>query len=199
VSEDPRTSPEALLELLESLVANARRPAAPERAPRVRAKTIGIVLGTFAVFALGTSGALLASGVLHDRGGDGPNVAERGTVARRHPVGAPSVPGQTVPETSVASQPAPRPAPRAPSQARLEIRATRGASWVMARAGSATGRVLYSGLLARGKTLRLHGRALWVRFGALAYLDLSLGGKPITLHHSGTVDALFTPSGASAG
>jgi hypothetical protein len=77
--------------------------------------------------------------------------------------------------------------------------AARGSSWIEARRGSATGQQLYAGTLAQGKVLRLQGQRLWVRFGALAYVDLRLDGKPVGLVHTGTVNALFTPSGIRPG
>jgi|GEM_PF-2552761 len=74
------------------------------------------------------------------------------------------------------------------------VHATRGDSWVELRTGSATGRVLYSGILRQGDTTRGSGRRLWVRFGSAANLDLQLNGKPI--HGvTGTLDAAVTPSG----
>jgi hypothetical protein len=59
--------------------------------------------------------------------------------------------------------------------------------------------VVYAGTLAQGKDLRLQGERLWVRFGALAYLDLRLDGKPVVLAHTGTVNALFARSGVAPG
>jgi hypothetical protein len=74
------------------------------------------------------------------------------------------------------------------------VHATRGDSWVELRIGTATGRVLYSGILRQGETTRASGRTLWVRFGSAANLDLALNGKPI--HGvTGTLDATITPSG----
>jgi hypothetical protein len=80
----------------------------------------------------------------------------------------------------------------------LAVRATRGSSWLMARVDSATGRLLYQGVLSTGHSVTLRARRVWVRFGASSYLDLRLNGKPIRLTHSGTVDAVFTRSGAAS-
>jgi len=81
----------------------------------------------------------------------------------------------------------------------LRIEATRGVSWLVARQTNAAGKVIYEGTLSQGANLTLRGHVLWVRFGALANLDLFFGNKPLTLVHTGTVDALFTTSGVQAG
>ena len=81
----------------------------------------------------------------------------------------------------------------------LLVVAARGSSWIEARRGSATGQQFYAGTLAQGKDLRLQGRRFWVRFGALANLDLRLDGKPVQLVHTGTVNALFMRGGIRPG
>ena len=55
--------------------------------------------------------------------------------------------------------------------------------------------MLYSGILRQGASDRETGRTLWVRFGSLGNLDLTLNGKPVHTTSSGTVDAVVTPSG----
>jgi hypothetical protein len=81
----------------------------------------------------------------------------------------------------------------------LVVIAARGSSWIEARRHGRTGRELYLGTLAPGGQLRLHGERVWVRFGALANVDLRLNGKPVRPVHTGTVDALFTASGLRPG
>lgn len=103
-------------------------------------------------------------------------------------VGVPTTVGTTLPTTTTAATTRPKPA------VVFVVHATRGDSWVELRTGSATGRVLYSGILRNGETTRASGRRLWVRFGSAANLDLELNGRPID-GVTGTLDATITPSG----
>jgi hypothetical protein len=52
--------------------------------------------------------------------------------------------------------------------------------------------------VAQGGTLRLRAPRVWVTFGALANLDLRLNGEPVSLVHTGTVEAVFTAKGVQA-
>jgi hypothetical protein len=102
----------------------------------------------------------------------------------------------TLMKARVAVRPAPaqaveKPQPVYPESMELLVVAARGSCWIEARRQSATGQQLYAGTLARGKHLRLEGKRIWVRFGALANVDLRIDGKPVRLVHTGTVDALF--------
>jgi len=82
-----------------------------------------------------------------------------------------------------------------PTTSRLVLRATRGDSWLMVRAGAEAGELLYEGTLARGRTLRFVGRRLWLRVGAPANLDVRLNGKPAKGFPRLTADVIVTPSG----
>ena len=64
--------------------------------------------------------------------------------------------------TATAQRPA-APAPRADGTARLELRATRGDSYLIVRSRSAIGNVLYQGTLERGQKQRFDGQVLWLR------------------------------------
>lgn len=75
--------------------------------------------------------------------------------------------------------------------------AVRGDCWATIRARSASGRVLYQGLLRQGKSASVSGRLLWARFGAIGNLDMFLNGRRVTASHTGTVDAVVTGSGLS--
>ncbi len=85
-----------------------------------------------------------------------------------------------------------RPAKRAarkeqPNATALVLVATRGDCWVEVRAGSATGRSLYSGTLASGRTLKFNRPKIWLRLGAASNVDLVVNGRPSTVP-SGTVE-----------
>jgi hypothetical protein len=45
------------------------------------------------------------------------------------------------------------------------------------RVGGATGRALYIGLLRHGRTLRLHGAAIWTQLGAPPNVDVLVNGQ----------------------
>lgn len=84
-----------------------------------------------------------------------------------------------------------------PKPTKLSFAATRGDCWVEVRAGSATGKILYVGTLAKGKSYQLVVTHLWVRFGAPQNVDLTIGGKPASLP-GGSQDFLVTPKGITA-
>jgi hypothetical protein len=54
-------------------------------------------------------------------------------------------------------------APDAAGPVRLELRATRGNSYLIVKSGSAAGTPLYQGTLERGQRQRFDGKVLWVR------------------------------------
>lgn len=80
----------------------------------------------------------------------------------------------------------------APARVTVTVAATRGDSWISARLGSSTGRVLEERILAQGETSRLTGRRVWLLVGASANVDVRVDGKPRTLG-AGTVETLFAP------
>jgi hypothetical protein len=80
----------------------------------------------------------------------------------------------------------------APARAtNLLLKASRGDCWVIVRAGSAAGPVLYEDTLQRGRTLRvpLH-TTLWVRFGAGRNVDAWVGGRALRAVPAGTGNVL---------
>jgi uncharacterized protein DUF4115 len=80
---------------------------------------------------------------------------------------------------------------------RLSISSADTGSWLEVRRGSATGAVLYSGVLSSGQTLHLSGKRLWARFGAASNLSIRANGRPVSLQ--GTLQGLFTPNGFHPG
>jgi hypothetical protein len=121
------------------------------------------------------------------------------------PVTSRSIPVATTPLTTAplttapAAPPTTTTAPTTSTQAAVPVtfvvHATRGDSWMEVRVGTGTGRVLYSGILRQGLSDRETGRVLWVRFGSVGNLDLTLNGKPVHTTSSGTVDAVVTHDG----
>jgi hypothetical protein len=89
------------------------------------------------------------------------------------PVGATTAPKPTTSpaETEPGAAPAPTSSPV------VLVRAVGGDCWVEAREGSATGRVLYVGLLAQGSEQQLPVRRVWLRLGAGENVVVMAGGR----------------------
>jgi hypothetical protein len=85
-----------------------------------------------------------------------------------------------------------------PQLARLTLRATRGACWLDARAGSPTGTELRSGMLESGHSLRLQGKRIWIRLGDPTVLDATLDGRRVALPATTPVNVLVTRVGVRA-
>jgi hypothetical protein len=63
----------------------------------------------------------------------------------------------------------------------LRLAAATGSSWVEIRRVSAWGKVVYSGVLERGQSVRFRGKRFWLRFAAPAALTARINGKPAAL------------------
>jgi hypothetical protein len=81
----------------------------------------------------------------------------------------------------------------------LVLTAARGDCWLSVRAGALDGRVLYEGILTRGRSIRVKDARLSVQFGAAANVDLSLNGKKLAALPTGTADVVVTSAGVRAG
>ena len=73
-----------------------------------------------------------------------------------------------------------RPA-KAAGKARLTVRATVGDSWMEVRAGSASGRLVYSGTLEQGQRKSFEGRRLHLALAKPANVSVRLGGRQTEL------------------
>lgn len=112
------------------------------------------------------------------------------------PTTAPAEVTTTAPPPPAPTTTAPAaPSPAAPRLARLAIAATRGDCWLEVRAGSASGRVLYSGFLSQGDSRPFKARRLWVRLGASGNVDLRLNGRSVRSVPVGTVVLLVGQKG----
>jgi hypothetical protein len=72
-------------------------------------------------------------------------------------------------------------APDAAGSVRLELRATRGDSYLIIKSGSAAGSPLYQGTLERGQRQRFDGKVLWVRLETPANVLVKLNGNRVKL------------------
>jgi len=106
--------------------------------------------------------------------------------------GKPSSHVVATPVVTTAPPPA-QPAPLTPpkrSQPTVVIKATRGDCWVSTRAGSSSGKVIFEGVLRRGRSLITHDARVWVRFGSSANVDVTVNGRRRTIP-VGTVDVVL--------
>jgi hypothetical protein len=87
---------------------------------------------------------------------------------------------------------------RKPRAVNLTFVASRGEAWLSIRAGSATGRTLYEGVLARRHGITVAGPRLVVTFGASANLDARLGRRPTDVSPYAMRQVTITASGIHA-
>ena len=160
----------------------AERPAAVlEDAPRPRRRrrALGIAVA-------GIAAAAAVFGAVETVGADVPAARPAG----HHVSARPSI-GRSAPR-SVLTVPThrARTTPSAlPATVEVVLSPQGHGSWVEARRGSQSGKVLYAGILAGGRVLRFRERRLWVRAGAAGNLSITENGRPVRL--TGTYDKLF--------
>ena len=154
--------------------APARRAAAAAVRKAARASRVdhglgpGLLAGAILVLAVTFTGLLL----LADRDQQSAPVPKGGSVGADASLGEGRVAGPALAESR----------PAAPdARVTLRLSAARASSWVVARRGSAAGRVLFRGTLATGRSLRLRGERLWLRLGAPAGLRARLDGRALAL------------------
>ena len=83
--------------------------------------------------------------------------------------------------TTERSTPAPAPASQPAGTARLEVIATRGDSFVVARRSSAIGKVEYSGTVERGQKQRFVGKLLWIQVRSPGNVVVKRNGNRVKL------------------
>jgi helix-turn-helix protein len=82
-------------------------------------------------------------------------------------------------------------APQGAGTARLELRATRGDSYMIVRAKSALGDVLYQGTLERNQKQRFDDKVLWLRLETPANVLVKLNGNRIKLPRAVKAQGVF--------
>jgi hypothetical protein len=135
---------------------------------RRRAPAAPLVVSLLAAVALAVG---LAAWKLGGSGASTPAAARRAPApaVQKHPA--------VVLPTPVAAVAAPAETPRL---APLLLKASRGDCWVIVRAGSAAGQVLYENTMRQGTTVRLTTRRpFWMRVGAGTNLDAWVGGRAL--------------------
>jgi cell division initiation protein len=82
-----------------------------------------------------------------------------------------------------------------PQEAELTLRAEAGDCWMIVRAGSATGKVLYEGFLAMGTAERFAGTRFWLRLGAPGNLAVTVNGRDVENFPDSTAEVIVTADG----
>jgi hypothetical protein len=136
-------------------------PSSPSRLGRLARTARALALAALLAFGLG-----LLSGSL--------------TPADRSPLAA-KAPLRTSSDAVAGGLVAEREGPKRSRGIELRLVAVGGSCWISVRRGSGDGKVAWQGILAHGKTLRLHGRRLWLRLGAPETLRAHLDGKRVRL------------------
>ncbi|MGN6377471.1 MAG: helix-turn-helix domain-containing protein [Gaiellales bacterium] len=149
-----------------------------------RRRALGIVITV--VIAVGAAGAagLALLGATHNSAG--------GTASTSQPP-ASSPPASSTPP---ASSPSPNSAPIRRAAA-LALAAS-GPCWVEVRAGSSSGQLLFTGMLAAGQTRHFPRVPVWIRVGAPWDLALKIRGRPMRLPITSAGNVLVTASGVTA-
>jgi cytoskeletal protein RodZ len=81
--------------------------------------------------------------------------------------------------------------PQASGTARLELRATRGDSYMVVKQGSALGEMLYEGTLERGQKKFFDGRVLWIRLDSPQNVLVKRNGNRVRLQAAVKAQGVF--------
>ena len=102
--------------------------------------------------------------------------------------------GSSPPPTSTV----PPPATTSTAAVPIAFTTSAGPCWLEVRAGSATGAILFQGMLATNKTLHFSRQRVWARVGAPWNLRVHVGSQRFALPIADTGDLVVTHSGASS-
>jgi cytoskeleton protein RodZ len=132
----------------------------PRRVPAARARRVERRESNLVLVGLIAIGLLAALVIAAWRFGNAPNEDIHGL--------------NTTPKVPAAIQ-------KASGSARLELRATRGDSYMIVRSRSAIGNVLYQGTLEKGQRQRFDGKVLWLRLETPRNVLAKLNGNKVKL------------------
>ena len=96
------------------------------------------------------------------------------------------------PQTTTTQAAAPAPAPS--GTATLEVIATKGDSFVVARQGGAIGRVEFSGTIEKSQRQRFEGRVLWLQVRSPKNVLVRLNGNRVALPPAAKTEGVFVTS-----
>jgi cytoskeleton protein RodZ len=142
----------------------------PRRVPAARARRRDRRESNFVLLGLTAIGLVAALVIAAWRFGNAPNEDIHGL--------------NTTPNVPAAVQ-------QASGSARLELRATRGDSYMIVRSRSAIGNVLYQGTLEKGQRQRFDGKVLWLRLETPRNVLVKLNGNRVKLASAVKAQGVF--------
>ncbi len=155
-------------------------PFVPEPIGKVSTRSVGLLRPLGAIAAIVAVVAAVAAWQLRSPGSPPRELADRGhgghdNVQRRPP--RPPSPPPSRRRSRRRPRRRPRRSPPSPVLRQAVLSATRGRVWLEVRAGNATGKVLFEGILEQGKTLPVSLTSpVWFRVGAPWNLDVRANG-----------------------
>lgn len=191
----PGDASEALLDFLSGHVQRSRSGREWGRGTRRLRPAVLPFLGIAGALALVALNVIVFGKLIHAARAGGTQAAHTGVT--RSTVATSSHHARSRPAATQAATTAAEPV-ATPKLVHVRLTAARNDSWVEVRAGSATGRVLFDGVVRQGTSISVRGRSLWARFGAIGNFDVSIDGRTVHPALNGTVDTVITGSGRLA-
>jgi cytoskeleton protein RodZ len=156
---------------------------------------IGLMRPLLAIAAIVAVVAAVAAWQLHGSSGNGPPSAQSAGAATptSNPTRTHTTNPTTKPTTTRHRTAPPRPTP---TTAHAVLTAARGRVWLLVRSGSATGRVLYEGVLEQGQKLPVTlSPRVWLRVGAPWNLDVRVSGRLLSGLPAQPGNVVLSPAG----
>lgn len=172
-------------------------PFVPEPVGQVSPRSVGLLRPLGAIAAIVAVVAAVAAWQLRSPGSTPPSTPTGGTAgaAVSKPASKPAAKPAAKPKKT--AKPAAQ-TPTAPLLQQAVLSATRGRVWLQVRTGSATGKVLFEGVLEQGKTLPVSlVSPVWFRVGAPWNLDVRAGGHVLQGLPAQPRDMLLSQHGLS--
>jgi cytoskeleton protein RodZ len=150
------------------------QPFVPEALAPIGSRSIGLLRPLIAIGAIVAVVAAVAAWQLGGSTGKTPKRTEGGLAAE-------STSQQSTTSTQRATHHRKNHTTHSVAPARAVLSASRGPVWLLVRSGTATGTVVYQGVLEQGQTLPLTlAQRMWVRVGAPWNLDVTVAGRPVS-------------------
>jgi cytoskeletal protein RodZ len=152
------------------------QPFMPEAIAPIGTRSIGILRPLVAIAAIVAVVAAVAAWQLGGSSGSPPRQQSQGLAGA-----STSQAGTTTTQPAATHHTKKHTPTRSAAPARAVLTASRGPVWLLVRSESATGTVVYQGVLAQGQTLPLTlSSRMWVRVGAPWNLDVTVAGRAVS-------------------
>lgn len=157
---------------------------------RIAVLSLAVVLVSIITLAVVGGSAAILAGFWDPLGNDATLPLVEPSPAESRP--APATPRARTPSPRAVGPILPETPSAATSRGGLEIVAARGDSWLQVRRKSASGPVVYEGILERGDSASFAARRLWLRFAVGDHLEVTVNGERATGLPSLGGDAVVT-------